>query len=54
MPEMLDFGKHNVYVWGTVGLSLAILAWNVLLARIQLRNAMSTARRRLAATEERK
>jgi heme exporter protein CcmD len=54
MPELFDYGKHSVYVWSTVGLSLFILAWNILAARFELRKATTTARRRLAAMENSK
>jgi heme exporter protein CcmD len=54
MPELFDYGKHSVYVWSTVGLSLFILAWNILAARFELRKATTTARRRLAAMEDSK
>ena len=51
MPELLDFGKHTAYVWSTVGLSLVVLIWNVLSARLQMKKATITARRRLATSE---
>ena len=54
MPDLFDYGKHSVYVWSTVGLSLFILAWNILAAKFQLRMATTQARRRLAAMEDSK
>ena len=54
MPELFDFGKHSVYVWSTVGLSVFILGWNVLAAKFQLRRATTAARRRLAVLEDSK
>ena len=52
MPELLDFGKHTSYVWGSFGLTFVVLLWNILAANRSLATLTRKARRRLAATEE--
>ncbi len=29
--EALDFGKYNLYIWASYGLTFAILIWNIVI-----------------------
>ena len=51
MMELIDFGKHTSYVWSVVGLSLAVLLFNVISARRRLADRITRARRRIAMEE---
>jgi heme exporter protein CcmD len=49
--ELFDYGKHTAYVWSAVGLTAAVLVWNVVAARRRLAELTERARRRLLAEE---
>ena len=37
MTELFDMGGYEFYVWGSIGLALAVFAWNVLAPEIRRR-----------------
>ncbi|MGQ0697548.1 MAG: heme exporter protein CcmD [Panacagrimonas sp.] len=37
MTELFDMGGYEWYVWGSVGLGLAVFAWNVIAPALQRR-----------------
>ncbi|MGQ0501487.1 MAG: heme exporter protein CcmD [Panacagrimonas sp.] len=37
MSQLLNMGGYELYVWGSVGLALAVFAWNVLAPALQRR-----------------
>jgi heme exporter protein CcmD len=49
--EFLEFGNYTAYVWGSFGLTIAVLIGNVIAARRRLDARIQRARRRFAAEE---
>jgi len=50
VPEIFDFGKHTVHVWGSFGLTLFVMVANIVAAKRALSERSQTARRRLASS----
>lgn len=48
MNALFDMGGYELYVWGSMVLGMAVLAWNVIAPRLQRREVM----RRLAEASE--
>lgn len=48
MKEVFDMGGYELYVWGSMALSLAVFVWNVMAPAIQRRSVMQ----QLVDTEE--
>ena len=52
MIEFLAMSGYAAYVWPSVGLTLALLVWNIVQARRLLERAKAEARRRIASGGE--
>ena len=52
MRAFLDMGGYAAFVWPAYGVTLAVVALNIVWARRSLARSVAAARRRLAAAEE--
>jgi len=46
MIEALDFGKYNLYIWASYGLTFAVLIWNVVIPLVAKKKLIKSIKRR--------
>ncbi len=46
MIEALDFGKYNLYIWASYGLTFAVLIWNVVIPLLAKKKLIKSIKRR--------
>ena len=46
MIEALDFGKYNLYIWASYGLTFAFLIWNIVIPLIEKKKLIKSIKRR--------
>jgi len=44
--EALDFGKYNLYIWASYGLTFLVLAWNVVIPWFEKKKLIKSIKRR--------
>lgn len=44
--EALDFGKYNIYIWASYGLTFIVLALNILLPYLEKKKLIKSIKRR--------
>lgn len=44
--EALDFGKYNLYIWASYGLTFLILVWNVVIPLFEKKKLIKSIKRR--------
>ena len=44
--EALDFGKYNLYIWASYGLTFIILLWNVVIPLLAKKKLIKDIKRR--------
>ena len=44
--EALDFGKYNLYIWASYGLTFAVLIWNVVIPLLAKKKLIKDIKRR--------
>lgn len=46
MIEALDFGKYNLYIWASYGLTFVVLIWNVVIPLLAKKKLIKSIKRR--------
>ena len=46
MIEALDFGKYNLYIWASYGLTFVVLIWNVVIPLLAKKKLIKSIQRR--------
>ena len=44
--EALDFGKYNLYIWASYGLTFIVLLWNVVIPLLEKKKLIKDIKRR--------
>ena len=44
--EALDFGKYNLYIWASYGLTFVVLIWNVVIPLLAKKKLIKDIKRR--------
>jgi len=44
--EALDFGKYNLYIWASYGLTFLVLAWNLVIPWVEKKKLIKGIKRR--------
>jgi len=44
--EALDFGKYNLYIWASYGLTFLVLAWNLVIPWFAKKKLIKSIKRR--------
>ena len=44
--EALDFGKYNLYIWASYGLTFITLIWNVVIPLLEKKKLLKSIKRR--------
>ena len=49
--EALDFGKYNLYIWASYGLTFFVLIWNVVIPLLEKKRLLKSIKRRTYLNE---
>ena len=44
--DVLDFGKYNLYIWASYGLTFIVLIWNVAIPLLEKKKLIKSIKRR--------
>ena len=44
--ELLDFGKYNLYIWASYGLTFIVLLWNIVIPLLAKKKLIKDIKRR--------
>ena len=44
--EALDFGKYNIYIWASYGLTFIVLLWNIVIPLLMKKQLIKDIKRR--------